>query len=71
MIVYVKVKPGAKEEKIEKISENEFIISIKQRAEKGKANAELVRIIAKEFGVSSKKVEIKNPSSRKKIVEIL
>ncbi len=70
MIIHVKVRPGSKEEKIERVSESEFIVNIKERAEKGKANESLVRLLAKEFGVSSKDVLIKNPSSRKKVIEI-
>jgi len=70
MIIHVAVKPGSKEEKIEKISKTEYKISVKEPAEKGKANARIIKIISKEFGVSYKKIKIKNPSSRKKIIEI-
>lgn len=71
MILYVKVKPGAKEEKIEKISETEYLVLLKARPEKGKANEQLIKIMAKELNVSQKKIEIKNPKSRKKIIKIL
>lgn len=70
MIINVKVKPGSREEKIEKISDGEYVVWLTERAEKGKANTALVKILANEFGVSSKDVVIKNPTSRKKIVEI-
>ena len=70
MIIYVKVKPNAREEKIEKISDNEYFVSLKERAERGKANRRLINLLAEEFSVSSKDIAIKNPSSRKKIVEV-
>lgn len=70
MILRVKVYPGSREEKIEKITEGEYEIYLKERAEKGKANHELIKILAREFKVNSKDVFIKNPSSRKKIIEI-
>ncbi|MBI3334204.1 DUF167 domain-containing protein [Candidatus Pacearchaeota archaeon] len=70
MIIYVKVHPGSKEELIEKITDNDYIAYIKERAEKGKANAALVRLLSKKFHVASGNIMIKNPSSRKKVVEI-
>jgi len=70
MNIFVSVKPGSKEEKIEKISNTEYKISIKEPAEKGRANARLINIISKELGVSFKNIKIKNPTSKKKIIEI-
>jgi len=70
MNIFVSVKPGSKEEKIEKISNTEYKIRVKAPAEKGKANARIIKIMSKEFGVSYKNIKIKNPSSRKKVVEI-
>lgn len=70
MIISVSVKPNSKEEKLEKISDFEYKISVKKPAERGRANARVINLISKEFGVSFKDVKIKTPSSRKKIVEI-
>lgn len=70
MIIHVKVKPGAKEEIINKIDDNNYEISVRERAEDNKANVRVINILAKEFRVSYKKISIKNPKSRKKIVEI-
>ncbi len=70
MKIFVNVKPGAREEKIEKIKDNEYKILLKERAEDGKANIKLSKLIAKEFGVLSKNILIKNPRSREKIIEI-
>ncbi len=70
MIIKVKVKPNSKEEKIEKISEEEYKISIKEPAENNKANKRVINMMAKEFGVNYKDVKIKTPNTRNKIVEI-
>jgi len=70
VIIFVNVKPGSKENKIIRLSENEYEIRTKERAEKGKANQEVIRILAQEFNVDKKQVIIKNPSYRKKIIEI-
>jgi len=70
MIIHVKVKPSALCNKIEKLTDGTYLIYTTERAKNGKANLSVIRMIAREFGVSSKCVLIKNPRSRKKIVEI-
>lgn len=70
MIIHARVIPNSKEEVFEEISDNEFLIRVKEAPENGKANKRVVKIIAKEFGISVKDVKIKNPSFRKKIIEI-
>ena len=70
MIIKVKAKPNSKDEKIENISESEFIIHVKETAEDNKANIRIINLISKELGVSYKKIMIKNPTSREKIIEI-
>jgi len=70
MILNVKVKPNSKEEKIEKISEKEYIISVKEPAENNKANIRVINLLSKELNVSYKDIKIKNPKSRDKLVEI-
>ncbi len=70
MIIHVKVHPGSKEEKIEKIKEGEYEVYINERAEKGKANKALVKLLSREFGVSFNDIYIRNMRSRDKIVEI-
>jgi len=70
MIIHVKAKPNSSEEKVEKISNNEYEINVKEKAEQGKANNRIINILSKKFNVSAKNIKIKNPASRKKIVEI-
>ena len=70
VIINVKVKPGSKEEKIEKISDFEYEIWVKEQAKDNKANIHVINLLVKEFGVSYDKIKIKNPKSRKKIIEI-
>ena len=71
MILHITVKPGSKEEKIEKISDSEYDIHVKGPAEENKANIRVVNMLSKTLGVHYSKIIIKNPRSRKKIVEIL
>jgi uncharacterized protein len=70
MIIKVKVKPNSSTNSIHKISDSEFVAEIKEPPEKGKANAKLINLLSKEFKVNVKSIKIKNPTSKKKIVEI-
>jgi hypothetical protein len=70
MILKVKVKPNSKEEKIEKVSEEEYVISVKEPAEDNRANIRVINLLSKELGISYKNIKIKNPTSRDKLVEI-
>ncbi len=58
MKIFIKVKTKAKEKKIEKIDENHFIVKVKELPEKGKANQEVIKIIAQYFKVSLSQVAI-------------
>lgn len=71
MKIIVNVKPNAGKNKIEKIKEGEYLIKIKERAEEGKANRAVIKLLCKEFGMDFRKIEIKNPRARMKVVEIM
>ena len=71
MKISVKAKPSSREEKVEKIDENNFIVSVKEPAEKGKANEAIRNALAIYFKTASTRVKIiSGYSSRNKIVEI-
>ncbi len=57
MKFFVKVKPSAKQEKIEKIDKNTFAVSIKESPDRGRANEALIKALAKYFGVSKSNVK--------------
>lgn len=72
MKISVKVKPNAKQQKIEAIADGSLKISLKSPPVDGKANLELIHLLAKHFQVSKSQVMIKSGQSNKlKIVEIL
>lgn len=71
MKIFIKVKTKAKEKKIEKIDENHFIVKIKELPEKGKANQEVIKIIAQYFKVSLSQVAIiSGLKSKNKIIYV-
>ncbi len=71
MKIFIQVKPNSKNQKIEKISENSFIISVKEPPIDSKANRAVIKIIAEIFKVPQTKVRISSGlSAKKKILEI-
>ena len=69
MKINVKVKPNSNEEKIEKISEEYYLVFLKKPATEGKANLELIKVLSKYFKKDVRIVSGK--SSKKKIVDII
>lgn len=72
MKIFVKAKPSAKEEKIEKIDEVNFIVAVKEPPKDGRANRAIVKAIAAHFNIASSCVNLVSGfSSRQKVFEIL
>lgn len=67
----VKVKPNAKLQRLIHEEDGSLTIHLKSPPVDGKANAELIKYLAKEFGVTKSCITIKSGlSSRQKLVEI-
>ena len=71
MRVLVKVKPGAKLEKV--VSDGEgLLVKVKEPPKEGKANRAVVRLLAEYFKVPQSSVKILSGSaSKNKVIEIL
>jgi len=71
MIIQVKAKPAAKEEKIIKISEKEFEVWVKEPPIQGRANMAIIKALADYFKVSPVAVRIVSGyTSRFKIITV-
>ncbi|MEK7641318.1 MAG: DUF167 domain-containing protein [Patescibacteria group bacterium] len=71
MKISVHAKPGAREEKVEKISDTEFNVSVKEPPIEGRANQAIIKALAEYFHVSSSRVNIVlGRTLRNKIIEI-
>ena len=71
MKIIIKTKPGAKEDKIEKVDEANYTVYVKEPPINGRANAALIKLLAKHFDVSPSLVEIiSGYMARVKVVEI-
>lgn len=71
MKIQVKVKPNSKHQKIEEIENGSFKVSLRSPPVDGKANKELIVILAKQFKVPKSHIKIKSGlSTKNKLVEI-
>jgi len=67
----IKVIPKSSQNEIIEKSENYLKIKLKATPEKGKANAELIKFLAKHFKTAKSNIQIiKGETGRNKIVEI-
>ncbi|WP_353933166.1 DUF167 domain-containing protein [Okeanomitos corallinicola TIOX110] len=67
----VKVKPNSKQQKIIEQEDGSLIVNLKSPPVDGKANEELIKMLAKKFNVPKSSIRIKSGlSSRQKLVEI-
>ncbi|MFA5083776.1 MAG: DUF167 domain-containing protein [Candidatus Paceibacterota bacterium] len=72
MKIFVKAKPKAKEEKIQKIDDSHYRVWIKEPPIKGEANRAIIKALAGYFKVSFSQINIvSGHASRNKIIEIL
>ncbi|MEK7593480.1 MAG: DUF167 domain-containing protein [Patescibacteria group bacterium] len=82
MKIFVKAKPNAKEEKIEKIdppspngfgraSDSHFMVSVKEPPVEGRANKSIIKVLAEYFNVQQSDVKIiSGHASKNKMIEI-
>lgn len=71
MKIFVTAKPRASENKIEKIDETHFAVSVTAPPVKGFANKAIIELIADHFSVSKSQVKlISGFSSKEKVFEI-
>lgn len=67
----VKVKPNSKHQSIKEETDGSITIHLKSPPVDGKANEELIKILAEKFCVSKSKIRIKSGlSSWQKLIEI-
>ena len=67
----VKVKPNSKQQKIEEQTDGSLTVYLKSPPVDGKANEELIKLLAEKFDVPKSHITIKlGVSSRQKLIEI-
>jgi len=72
MKLFIKAKPGAKTENIVKMSDTNFIISVKEPPVKGKANRAIRSALANYLSIAPSRLTIVSGySSKQKVIEIV
>ncbi|MDM9382936.1 DUF167 domain-containing protein [Chlorogloeopsis sp. ULAP01] len=67
----VKVKPNSKIQKIEEEADGSLTVHLKSPPVDGKANQELIQVLAEKFNVPKNSIRIKSGfNSRQKLIEI-
>ena len=70
--ITVKVTAGAKTEGVEELTDSHFKVRVHPKAEKGKANARVLELLAAHFDVAkSRVILVRGASSREKLIRIL
>lgn len=72
MKIFVKVKTKAKIKKLVKIDKTHYVVSISSPPEKGKANKEIIKTLARYFDTTISKIKIiSGEKSKEKIIKII
>ena len=70
-VIQVKVKPNSRVSALEEMEDGTWLAQLKSPPVDGKANEELIALVAKQFGCRKSEVSIKSgASSRTKLVRI-
>lgn len=66
----VKVKTGKREAKVEELGAGEYVVQVRARREKGRANDEMLRVLAGHLGMAPSRLRIVSGArSSNKIIE--
>lgn len=72
MKIFVKATPNAKEERVQKIDETHFIVSVKEPPKQGKANRAITKALARHFKTAPSNIKlISGFSAKQKVFEIV
>lgn len=71
MKIFVKAKPKSKENKVEKIDDQHFMVSVKEPPMDNKANLAIIELLSEYFNVSISNVRlISGRTTKNKVFEI-
>jgi hypothetical protein len=69
--IAIKIKPNAKQEKIEKINESEYLLWVRSPAQEGKANQAAIALLSDFLRIPKTRITIiRGHKSRNKIISI-
>lgn len=69
--IQVRVTPGASRARVEELDDGSYRVFVHSKAQKGKANAETVKLLAEHLGVARSLITIiRGSGSRDKVMEV-
>lgn len=69
--IHLRVKPGSSKERLERITDNEFLACVNAPAQEGKANAAAIKLLSEYFDIpKSTVIIVKGEKSRDKVIDI-
>ncbi|MEX2054291.1 MAG: DUF167 domain-containing protein [Candidatus Colwellbacteria bacterium] len=72
MLIYVRVKPSSRQEKVERVDDTHFKIWVKEPAKEGKANIAVIKLLAKHLDMAPSRIElVSGHTSRDKVFKLL
>jgi len=72
MKIFVEAKPGSKNEGVERVDENHFIVRVKEPPRQGRANRAIIKALGEHLGVAYSRITLVSGfSSKRKAFEIL
>jgi len=72
MLIKIKAKPRAKEEYVKRLGEDFYEVAVKEVPEKGRANARIVELLSKYFGVKKDRIKlVAGETSKSKLFQVL
>lgn len=72
MKITIRVKPNARKNEVEKIAENQFVVSVTARPVEGRANERVIEVLAEYFRKPKRNFSIvRGKARRDKTIEIL
>jgi uncharacterized protein YggU (UPF0235/DUF167 family) len=72
MLIKVRAKPNAKEEYVKRIGDAFYEVAVKEAPEKGRANARIVDLLSKYFGVKRDRIKpVAGETSKSKLFQVL
>lgn len=71
MKLFIKAKPNSKRTRVEKISENTYLVEVKEPPVDGKANLAVIKAMAEFLKITPSRIKlISGQTSKQKILEI-
>ena len=71
MRISVKVKANSKEERVEKVSDKEYVLRVKAPAKEGRANEAVVELLSEYLDIpKSRLIIVRGHASKNKIIEM-